>query len=112
MSLEKVDKFLQETTKDRMWTAIFLEPKKAVDTAKEMIDLISDNVKITMPFNMEIMSKKEAKEYIEEYNGESEGKCQRYLDFYEKGMTKKSLWLELYKHIEEPCDAADMLSWG
>jgi hypothetical protein len=103
-----------------MGVAVFLESEEAVDTAKKMIDLAGDNVKILAPLNEDgtvneddaTMSKEEAKGYVEKYDGEVGGVCQRCLDLYEEGADGRSMWIETYKRVVGSYDAVDILSWG
>lgn len=121
MSLKEADQFFQETIKKGKEFAVFSEPNEAIDAAKQMIDLVGNNVKITIPFleNGTIneinapISKEVAKQYISNYDGEDGGGVyQRSIDFSKKETPGRSMWIETYKRIGGSYDAVDILSWG
>ena len=127
MSLDDADKFFNERIGKERQFAIFLEPGEAINTAKKMIDLIGDNVVIWTPLNDDgtvkkdgtVVSKEEAKKYIDKYYGVEDGEkiYQRCLDFCESGRIDKegigrSIWIETYCRVgEEVTNRIDLFGW-
>lgn len=130
MTLVDADRFFNEQIGKERQFAIFLEPDEAISTAKEMIDIMGDDVVIWIPINADgtvvkdgrAMSKEEAKKYIGKYYGEEDGVkvYQRCLDFCksrrededEEGVGR-SMWLETYSRVvEEVTNRIDLLEWG
>jgi hypothetical protein len=126
MSLDEAYTFFRGTMGETTNITVFLDPKEAVDTAKKMIELAGGEVKITIPFDDDgevneddvVVNEKEAKKYVEKYDGEEVGGiCQRYLDFYsgEEGTMGKTLSVETYERVGgdyAEYDAVHVLMWG
>jgi len=116
MSLDKADTFFQGMRKTKTSVVVFFQSKEVVDTAKEMIALMGNGVRITLPFDNSgiVVNEKEAKRYVERYNGEVGGTRHRYLGFYEKEtLQEKMLWIDTYEGVEEDHnDIVHLLAWG
>lgn len=123
MSLKEADEFFQRNIRNEKAFAVFLDPSEAVMAAKRMIDFIEKDIEITVPFlkNGSInmvntpVSKKSAKQYLENYSNENEdGEIiyQRILDFTEKKGNGRGMWLETYKRMDGSYDAIDILTWA
>ena len=128
MSLDEADTFFREAIGAKMSAAVFLDPKEAIDTVKEMIAiaLAGDKVEIIIPFDEngavnednEAVSKEDAEKYVEKYDVEESGgiggiyqRCLYFCSDKEK-LLGRTLWLETYKRVAGDYDAVDMLTWA
>ena len=128
MGLDDADKFFGKCISEEKQFAIFLEPDDAISAAKTIIDLMDNDGEIWMSLTADgtfadedkAVSKEEAKNYIDEYYSNKDGKTtyRRALDFYknrtgETNAMARSMWLETYRRVDgDATTSIDVLEWG
>lgn len=110
MSFENVESFLEELVKKDHTLIAFVDIDDAIETAKNIVDLIEcDEIRIQETCDKPI-SKEDAKKYIDGYR-ETTSVSSRRLDFYNRKTNEiGSLYLETYNSVDFD-DYIDILTW-